>query len=97
MSRISFLSFRVPSRMRDRLKGLAADRGRSVQDVMLDLLDGFLTEADPRPPELGSIVARLRSHRGELRKQGVAKLWVFGSVARGEAGVDSDKIGRAHV
>ena len=33
------------------------------------------------------IVAMLRAHEGELRAAGIAKLALFGSVARGESGV----------
>lgn len=36
------------------------------------------------------VIAKLRAHEGELRAMGVTSLSVFGSVARGEAGPDSD-------
>jgi predicted nucleotidyltransferase len=36
------------------------------------------------------VVATLRSHETELKRAGVLRLAVFGSVARGEAGQDSD-------
>jgi uncharacterized protein len=32
----------------------------------------------------------IRTHEAELRALGVARLWLFGSLARGEAGADSD-------
>ena len=35
-------------------------------------------------------IARLRAHEAELRAMGVSGLSLFGSVARGEAGPDSD-------
>jgi uncharacterized protein len=35
-------------------------------------------------------LATLRRHEAELRRQGVARAAIFGSVARGEAGPDSD-------
>lgn len=37
-----------------------------------------------------AVIAVLRQHREELRRQGVTHAAVFGSVARGEAGPDSD-------
>jgi uncharacterized protein len=37
-----------------------------------------------------AILARLRAHEAELKAMGVARLSLFGSVARGEAGPDSD-------
>jgi predicted nucleotidyltransferase len=37
-----------------------------------------------------SVLQRLRAHEHELRTMGVARLSLFGSVARGEAGPDSD-------
>jgi uncharacterized protein len=37
-----------------------------------------------------AVVERLRAHEAELKAMGVARLSLFGSVARGEAGPDSD-------
>ena len=39
---------------------------------------------------LDQVLETLRAHQGELRSFGVAHAAVFGSVARGEAGADSD-------
>lgn len=36
------------------------------------------------------VVAALKQHEAELRKLGVERLYLFGSMARGEAGPDSD-------
>jgi uncharacterized protein len=36
------------------------------------------------------VIASLRAHAGELRRAGIRHLSLFGSVARGEAGPDSD-------
>lgn len=36
------------------------------------------------------MIAKLRGHASALRKRGVKHLYVFGSVARGDAGADSD-------
>lgn len=36
------------------------------------------------------VMARLRAHEAELRAAGVDALWLFGSVARGDARADSD-------
>ncbi len=37
-----------------------------------------------------TVIARLRAHEQELKNAGVLSLRLFGSVARGEAGPDSD-------
>jgi uncharacterized protein len=37
-----------------------------------------------------AVLERLRAHEAELKTMGVARLSLFGSVARGEAGADSD-------
>ena len=37
-----------------------------------------------------TVIARLRAHEHELKSAGVLSLRLFGSVARGEAGPDSD-------
>lgn len=36
------------------------------------------------------VVGRLRNHQAELRARGVTRLYLFGSVARGEARPESD-------
>jgi predicted nucleotidyltransferase len=37
-----------------------------------------------------AVLERLRAHQAELKAMGVARLSLFGSVARGEAGAESD-------
>jgi uncharacterized protein len=37
-----------------------------------------------------AIIARLIAARADLERRGVEKLWLFGSMARGEDGPDSD-------
>ncbi|MEA3038622.1 MAG: uncharacterized protein QOE79_1135 [Sphingomonadales bacterium] len=37
-----------------------------------------------------SVIERLRAHEAELKAMGIARLSLFGSVARGEAGPKSD-------
>lgn len=86
----AFLSVRVSPTTRNRIKALAADRGQSVQDFVGSVLDRFLTEQDRQPPVLSDVLGRLRGHAPALQQRGVAALWVFGSVARGDARPDSD-------
>jgi predicted nucleotidyltransferase len=42
------------------------------------------------PAPLNDVLETLRTHESELRLHGVSHAAVFGSVARGEAGADSD-------
>ena len=42
------------------------------------------------PPQIHEVIAALQAHEQELRGKGVVHAAVFGSVARGEAGPDSD-------
>ena len=86
----AFLSVRVSPETRNRIKALAAGSGQSVQDLVGTVLDRFLAEQDRQPPILADVMARLRAHAPTLRQRGVAALWVFGSVARGNARADSD-------
>lgn len=90
MSERAFLSFRVPVEERDRVKALAARRGESVQDMLGRLIGKLLEDEDRQPPSLSDILMRLRRHKPDLQHRGLAKLWVFGSVVRGEARPDSD-------
>ena len=86
----AFLSVRLPSATRDRLKAAAASRGETVQGLVGSLVERFLAEEAGTPPTLAAVLGRLRAHAGELRAHGIASLSVFGSVARGDARPDSD-------
>jgi predicted nucleotidyltransferase len=87
---MAFLSIRVSDDVRNRVKAVAAARGENLQDLIGTLLERFLEEADRKPPQLAEVLRCLRELEPKLRKRGVAALWVFGSVARGEAGLESD-------
>ena len=90
MAERAYLSFRLPAAERDRIKAAAARRGESVQNLMGRLVGGFLEREDRQPPSLTDVLKHLRDRKDEWRHRGVTKLWVFGSVVRGEAGPDSD-------
>ncbi|MGH6895358.1 MAG: nucleotidyltransferase domain-containing protein [Geminicoccaceae bacterium] len=86
----AFLSARLPAALRNRLKAVAATRGVSLQSLMRDALEELLRREEAEPPKLAEVLARLREHAPELRTRGVQHLYVFGSVARGDARADSD-------
>lgn len=90
MDRAAFLSIRLPPEVRNRVKAAAAARGQTVQDLVGGLVEHFLAEQDRKPPFLPVVLTRLREHEADLRRRGITSLWVFGSVARGEAKLDSD-------
>ena len=86
----TFLSVRLPTDLRNRLKAVAARRGTSLQQLMHEAVEELLAHAEAEPPRLAEVIAKLRAHAPELRKRGVEHLYIFGSVARGDARVDSD-------
>jgi len=90
MNGIAFLSVRVPEEVRNRVKAIAAERGEKLQDLVGGLIERFLEEADRRPPQLTEVLHHLREREPQLREKGIEALWVFGSVARGDARPDSD-------
>lgn len=90
MDRAAFLSVRLPPEVRNRVKAAAAARGQTVQDLVGDLVEHFLAEQDRKPPTLAVILTHLREHEADLRRRGITGLWIFGSVARGEARLGSD-------
>ena len=61
-----------------------------MQTLVGGLVERFLTEEERGPPSLAGVLASLRTHASILAGHGVTGLWVFGSVARGQAGPDSD-------
>lgn len=85
----AFLSVRLPPAVRDRLKASAAARGETVQGLVGSLVERFLAE-DSSVPELARILTMLRAEAPRLTQCGITGLWVFGSVARGEAHSGSD-------
>jgi predicted nucleotidyltransferase len=90
VSQLAFLSFRLPKEERDRLKRLASRRNETVQDLMRRAAARLLAEDDREPPKLADVLRRLRETKAEWQQKGIEKLWIFGSVARGDANVDSD-------
>ena len=90
MTDLAFLSFRLPKAERDRLKALAHRRNESVQDLMRRAATRLLSEEDRDPPRLTEVMRQLRERKADLQRKGIEKLWVFGSVARGDATLKSD-------
>ncbi len=86
----AFVSARLPVGLRDRLKAFAFARGQNVQDVVEHAVTRLLDEEAREPPTLSTVLRELRDAEAVLRQEGVSGVWVFGSVARGEAGPDSD-------
>lgn len=86
----AFLSVRLPQAARDRLKAAAVARGQTVQGLVGSLVERFLAEDARRPPDLATVMGKLRAHAPALMQRGITGLWVFGSVARGDARADSD-------
>jgi predicted nucleotidyltransferase len=86
----AFLSVRLPAAARDRLKAAAAARGETVQGLVGALVERFLAEEERKAPDLAVVLGTLRARADDLKARGIAGLWVFGSVARGEARLGSD-------
>jgi predicted nucleotidyltransferase len=50
----------------------------------------LLSHVPEAPMRRDAVIAQLRAHEADLHETGVARLWLFGSVSRDEAGPDSD-------
>jgi predicted nucleotidyltransferase len=83
------IAFRSSPAVRDGLRQLARRQGRSMQAVLEELCHRVLAGESETPP-LAGVIRRLRQHRGELERLGIKQLYVYGSVARGEARPWSD-------
>jgi len=90
MTASAYLSARVSPAKKQAIRRIAASQGITVQELVNRLVDEFVAKADRRPPMLADVIKRLREHHQELRRRGVRCLFVFGSVARGEATLASD-------
>ena len=87
---MAFLSVHVPDEVRNRIKAIAAQRGEGLQVLLGGLIGRFLDEAERQPPQLATVLRSLGERESYLRENGITALWVFGSVARGDARLDSD-------
>jgi predicted nucleotidyltransferase len=83
------IAFRSSAEVREALRQLARRQGRSMQAVLDDLCRRALA-ADGETPTLAPAIRRLRQHRDELAQLGIEQLYIYGSVARGEARPWSD-------
>jgi predicted nucleotidyltransferase len=83
------ISFRSSAEVREGLRQLARRQGRSMQGVLENLCSSAIAN-EGETPTLAGVIQRLRGHTGELRQLGIAQLYVYGSVARGEAKPWSD-------
>jgi predicted nucleotidyltransferase len=83
------IAFRGTPEMRERLRQLARRQGRSMQTVLEELC-GRALEGEVDTPTLAGVIQRLRHHQGELEQLGVRQIFVYGSVARGDARAWSD-------
>jgi predicted nucleotidyltransferase len=83
------IAFRSSAEVREGLRQLARRQGRSLQAMLEDLCRRALaSEGDT--PTLAGVIRRLRQHEGELTQLGLRQLYVYGSVARGDARPWSD-------
>jgi uncharacterized protein len=57
---------------------------------MTPVMASETTSRDPPLAERERVLRLIQAHQAELRALGVARLWLFGSLARGDAGRRSD-------
>jgi predicted nucleotidyltransferase len=86
----ALVSARLPIPVRDRLKAFAASRGESMQQVVARAVSRLLADETREPPARQVVMNRLKAMEADLRRDGVAGLWMFGSVARDAAHPGSD-------
>jgi predicted nucleotidyltransferase len=83
------IAFRSSADVREGLRQLARRQGRSMQAVLEDLCSRAIADAG-ETPTLAGVIQRLRPHAAELGQLGIKQLYVYGSVARGDARPWSD-------
>jgi predicted nucleotidyltransferase len=83
------IAFRSSAELREGLRQLARRQGRSMQAMLEDLCRRALA-SEGETPTLARVIGRLRPHQGELKRLGIKQLYVYGSVARGDARSWSD-------
>jgi predicted nucleotidyltransferase len=83
------IAFRSSATLREGLRQLARRQGRTMQAVLEDLCSRAIA-AEGETPTLASVIRRLRPHACEFGRLGISQLYVYGSVARGDARPWSD-------
>lgn len=83
------IAFRSSADVREGLRQLARRQGRSMQAVLEDMCSRAIA-SEGETPTLAGVIRRLRPHASELERLGIRQLYVYGSVARGEARPWSD-------
>jgi predicted nucleotidyltransferase len=83
------IAFRSSADVREGLRQLARRQGRSMQAVLEDLCSRAIA-SEGETPTLAGVIRRLRPHAGELEQLGIRQIYVYGSVARGDARPWSD-------
>lgn len=86
----AYLSARVPAHLRNRFKSLAARKGAKVQELLNEIIEEYVAREDRPAVTATEAIKALRNLRPDLEAAGIAHLYLFGSVARGEARPDSD-------
>jgi len=90
MDDYSFLSVRIPDRKKRLVKEIAARQKVSIQDLMGELVDDFLSREEKAAPSLAETISTLRIHRERWIDLGIVHMDLFGSITRNEAGSGSD-------
>ena len=83
------IAFPSSAEVREGLRQLARRQGRSMQAMLEDLCRRALA-SEGETPTLPGVIRRLRQHKEELARLGIRQLYVYGSVARGDARPWSD-------
>jgi predicted nucleotidyltransferase len=83
------IAFRSSAGLREGLRQLARRQGRSMQTLMEDLCSRAIADQG-ETPTLAGVIRQLRAHARELEQLGIRQLYVYGSVARGDASPWSD-------
>jgi predicted nucleotidyltransferase len=83
------IAFRSSAEVREGLRQLARRQGRSMQGMLEELCRRALA-SEGETPTLAGVIRRLRQHQGELTQLGLSQLYIYGSVARGDARPWSD-------
>lgn len=89
MSGTAFVSFRASIESASRLKALAAKKGVSMQAMMREIADDYVSRQEVMGG-LARVVSTLKAMRPALMARGVESIAVFGSTARGEDTPESD-------
>ena len=90
MSSTSYSPVRISDHLKRDLNALAIQKGMQVQELLELAVKDYLNSEQKPPPDRGSVIRCIKGLEIDMRQDGIANVYLFGSVATGQEHCKSD-------